>query len=75
MINTAKNFLIMLNNLLQMYLILLQKSNSKSSRNNCSKIVNRITKVSRRSPQNNSQIMNHEERIMKIVKLDLKLQC
>ena len=47
--------MIMLNNLLQMHLKFLQKSNST-----CSKIANKIAEISKTSQQNNSEAVTNE---------------
>ena len=66
-----KNFLIMLNNLQQMHLKLLQKIHSKNSKRTSDligkKIANSITKFSKNSQQNNSEIVRnkHDKEIPK----------
>ena len=54
-VNTVENFLIMLNNLLQMHLKLLQKKQLIGN-----KIADKITKVSKGSPENSSGMTESE---------------
>ena len=56
MVNTTKNFLIMLNNLQQMHLKLLQETEEATGDLIGNKIANGITKVSKNSQQNNSEL-------------------
>ena len=56
MVNTTKNFLIMLNNLQQMHLKLLQETAEATGDLIGNKIANGITKVSKNSQQNNSEL-------------------
>ena len=67
----------MLNNLLQKYLKLLQKSSLKTTEETGdwirNKTVNRITKVSRNSPQKNSKTITNEYN-KKYLKKDIYLQ-
>ena len=58
MVNIARNFLIILNNLPQMHLKLLQKETTGDLTSN--KIPNKITNVSKSSPQNNSETITNE---------------
>ena len=66
MVNTAKNFLIMLNNLQQMHLKLVQKKKKIQRTTEATgnlignKIANRITGVSKNSQQNNSETVTNE---------------
>ena len=59
MVNTAKTFMIMLNNLQQMHVKLLQKESLKIAETTGdlidNKIANKIMKTSRSLPQNNSE--------------------
>ena len=74
MVNTARNFLIKLNSLQQMHLKLLQKKKKTIQKTAeatsdliGNKIVERITKVSKTSQQNNSETVTnkHDKEIYK----------
>ena len=62
MVNTARNLLIMLKNLLQIHSKLLQKERFKKPQILIvNKIADKITKVFKTSSQNNSEIVTNEE--------------
>ena len=74
MVNTAKNFLLMLNHLQQMHLKLLQKKQKTIQTAEATGdligniITDRITKVSKASPQNSSEIKIKSENDKEIPK-------
>ena len=71
MVNTARNLLIMLKNLLQIHSKLLQKERFKKPQILIvNKIADKITKVFKTSSQNNSEIVTNEE---ENVRLDRKI--
>ena len=69
MVNTASNFLIMLKNLSQMHLKLLLKEQFKKKKDTTGDTA--ITKVSKTSQQNNSEIVTneHDKEIPKEIKI------
>ena len=78
-VNTAKNFLIIPNNLLQIFFKMSQKTNSKSSRSKwClidNKIAHKITKISKtlqKKKKNQKQLQMNI--IKKYLKKDISLQ-
>ena len=65
MVNTARKFLIMLNNLQQMHLKLLQKKVIQKTAEAVgyligNKIANKITKISKTAQKNNSETVTNE---------------
>ena len=85
MVNIAKNFLIMCNNLQQMQLNILQKKFIQKAAEATgdligNKIANKITKLSKNSQQNNSETVTNEHdkeipkiKIKKYLKKDIYL--
>ena len=85
MVNIAKNFLIMCNNLQQMQLNILQKKFIQKTAEATgdligNKIANKITKLSKNSQQNNSETVTNEHdkeipkiKIKKYLKKDIYL--
>ena len=69
MVNTVRNFLIMLNNLQQIQLKLFQKINSKTAEAN---LIDKISKVSEYLPQNSSRKASSEIADNGLIK---KYQC